>query len=346
MFTSTDVSMWPFLSNTFDVVFAGSALATFVASVMSEEQQTRLRNGAFGVVAGSSVGALAGLFNNKPDLLAIGFFGSTVGGVAGWIVHIILSLVAGTKKMRPLLEYQFGGFSSVRNRLQLDEQNLLLSALKEWRDNYTRMIAKHRQALSGLAADRREDAARLMIETWLVSFVDLYGLVFGAIAEKRQYRSRVTLILFGLDGDGREVGKHWISYSGALEAHKKTVPFPENSVGHRVLMEELPSPYFTDSLTASAKAGHSRAEKEDRPFYTFRVNREAIVALDWPHAMKEDDAYVRLAKDTFHSDLCPIIAEVLEGWTTPPQREVGLQPFPATGIPVAAAPSPVTGAPA
>jgi hypothetical protein len=323
--------MWPFLSNTANVVFAGSGLATFVASVMSEEQQTRLRNGAFGVVAGSSVGALAGLFNNKPDLLAVGFFGSTVGGVAGWIVHIILSLIAGSKSGRPLLEYQFGGFTSVRNRLQLDEQNLLLSALKEWRDNYTRMIAKHRQAIGALDANQREDASRLLIETWLVSFVDLYGLVFGTIAEKRQYRSRVTLILFGLDRDGKEVGKHWISYSGALESHKMTVPFPENSIGYKVLVEDLPSPYFTDSVKASAKDGHSRAEQEDRPFYTFRVNREAIVSLDWPNGMKQDDAYVQLAKDTFHSDICPIIAEVLKAWRTPPQTEVGLQPFAAIG---------------
>jgi hypothetical protein len=326
MFEGASTTVWPILSNTFNAVFAGSALATFVASVMSEEQQTRLRNGAFGVVAGSSVGALAGLFNNKPDLLVIGFLGSTVGGVAGWIVHIILSLLAGTKSMRPLLEYQFGGFSSVRNRLQIDEQNLLLSALKEWRDNYTRMLAKQRQTIAGLDRHQREAVARLLIESWLVSFVDLYGLVFGAIAEKRQYRSRVTLIVFGLDSNSQHIGKHWISYSGALESHKTTVAFPENSVGYKVLMEQLPSPYFTDSATAS-KDGHDRAEKEDRPFFTFRVNGEAVVSLDWPKAISEEDAYVRLAKDTFHSDVCPTIAELLALWDTPLHSEVGLQPL-------------------
>jgi hypothetical protein len=325
MVASTDVGAWSFLTNAFNVIFVGSALATFVASVMSEEQQTRLRNGAFGVVAGSSMGALAGLFNKQPDLLAVGFLGSTVGGVAGWVVHIILSLLAGTKRGRPLLEYQFGGFSSVRNRLQLDDQELLLSALKAWRDNYTRMLDKQREAVRDLDANQREAVARLLIETWLVSFVDLYGLVFGAIAEKRQYRSRVTVILFGMDNDGKKVGKHWISYAGPLESHKKTVAFPENSIGYKVLTEQLPTPYFTDSLTASAKDGHARAEQEDRPFYTFRLNGDAVVSLDWPNGMKEDDAYMRLARDTFHSDVCPTIGELLTFWKTPVQAEVGLR---------------------
>jgi hypothetical protein len=326
MSVSPEVGIWPFLSNIFNVVFVGSALATFVASVMSEEQQTRLRNGAFGVVAGSSVGALAGLFNNKPDLLAVGFLGSTVGGVAGWIVHILLSALAGTRRMRPLLEYQFGGFSSVRNRLQLDEQNLLLSALRDWRDNYTRMLGKQREAIIGLDPSQKQSVAKLFIESWLVSFVDTYGLVFGAIAEKRQYRSRVTVILFGEEPDGKRIGKHWISYSGSLEGHKTSVPFPENSIGYKVLIEELPSPYFTDSMTASV-GGHSRSEKEDRPFCTFRVNSDAIVALDWPHSMKEDDPYVQLAKDTFHTDVCPTICEVLSAWSIPPQGELGLKPL-------------------
>ena len=105
-----------------------------------------------------------------------------------------------------------------------------------------------------------------------------------------------------------------------------TVAFPENSVGYKVLMERLRSPYFTDSATAS-KDGHDRAEKEDRPFITFRVNSEAVVSLDWPKTMSEDDAYVRLAKDTFHSDVCPTIAELLSLWEKPLQSEVGLKPL-------------------
>ena len=89
----------------------------------------------------------------------------------------------------------------------------------------------------------------------------------------------------------------------------------------------MPTPYFTDSLTPSAKDGHARAEQEDHPFYTFRLNGDAVVSLDWPNGMKEDDAYMRLARDTFHSDVCPTIGELLTFWKAPVQGEVGLRQF-------------------
>src|SRR4051812_49341209 len=44
-----------------DIVFVGSLLATFVASVIAEEQDQRLKNGTFGAIAGTSMGGLAAL---------------------------------------------------------------------------------------------------------------------------------------------------------------------------------------------------------------------------------------------------------------------------------------------
>jgi hypothetical protein len=46
---------------------------------------------------------------------------------------------------------------------------------------------------------------------------------------------------------------------------------------------------------------------------------------------------MRLAKDTFHSDVCPSIAELLTLWQTPIQGEVGLKPLTARLV---AAPAP------
>ena len=49
------------------LVFAGAALGTLVASVMAEEQNQRLRNGAFGTVAGGFVGALMALLTKQDE---------------------------------------------------------------------------------------------------------------------------------------------------------------------------------------------------------------------------------------------------------------------------------------
>jgi hypothetical protein len=43
------------------VIFWAGAVATFVASVMAEEQDKRLRQGTFGAIAGSSMGGIAAL---------------------------------------------------------------------------------------------------------------------------------------------------------------------------------------------------------------------------------------------------------------------------------------------
>jgi hypothetical protein len=65
------------------LVAVGSALATFVVSVMGDEQDQRLKNGTFGAVAGTSIGGLAGLMTKQADLLVVGFFGSVVGALNG-----------------------------------------------------------------------------------------------------------------------------------------------------------------------------------------------------------------------------------------------------------------------
>jgi hypothetical protein len=58
-------------------------LATFIASVMANEQKDRLVQGTFGAIAGSSVGALAAVIQKEPNLLLISVFGSAVGATFG-----------------------------------------------------------------------------------------------------------------------------------------------------------------------------------------------------------------------------------------------------------------------
>jgi hypothetical protein len=82
----------PPLSPTFIywAVFLSAFLAVLVASIMSDEQNDRLRNGTFGAIAGSSIGGLAALLTSQPTLLILGFLGSTAGALVGLVCHHLL----------------------------------------------------------------------------------------------------------------------------------------------------------------------------------------------------------------------------------------------------------------
>src|ERR1035438_7419698 len=108
------------------LLIVGSALATFVGSVMADDQNERLKNGAFGAVAGTSIGGLAGLMKNQPDLVILGFFGSVVGATLGWVVYFAISFLARNPKFRPALDFMTGGLKAVKESLDIDSPARLL----------------------------------------------------------------------------------------------------------------------------------------------------------------------------------------------------------------------------
>src|ERR1051326_8318409 len=69
-------------------------LATFIASVMADDQEIRLRNGTFGAIAGASVGGFAALLTDDKSLLLVGIFGSSCGAILGWSASLCLSFLA------------------------------------------------------------------------------------------------------------------------------------------------------------------------------------------------------------------------------------------------------------
>jgi hypothetical protein len=310
------------------MVFAGSGLATFVASVMGDEQNQRLKNGTFGALAGTSIGGLAGLMKGQQDLLVVGFLGSVLGAFLGWLIYLLLSILANKiPTVRGVLEFQVAGLKGVRERLNLDDQQKLLTALGAWRENFSRMIFDEKNQLRKIApcANSNEHAA-VIIETWLISVVDFFALVFETLAKKPQYRSRVTIIVYGTQASS-VIGKHWISYAGPLTPHKKAQEFDSSSIGYQVLLGQVSSPYFTTSDAAN-RAGQTRSDHSYRPFITFRLNSSAILALDWPETLDEKDPYVTVARNFFNSDITPVIGEVLDQWAGPLQSVVSLQPLP------------------
>lgn len=304
-----------------------SLLATLVASVMGDEQNERLKNGTFGAVAGTSIGGYAGLVKNQPDLVVVGFFGSVVGAALGWVVYLILANKA-TKdpKWRTMLDFQVGGLKAVRERLNLDDQQKLLSALQAWRDNFSRMLLEEKSRFMSLPPACFNGCARLTIETWLVTVVDFFAFFFETLANKKNYRSRVTVIIYGKQ-DNSVVGKHWIHYAGQLAPHRIDQAFDDKSIGYQVLSQQKSSPYFTTSEEAQKK-GQKRADDPTyRPFITFRLNKSAILALDWPNELKAEstDPYVEFAQSLFHSVITLAIGEALDRWSDSLQSEVGLQ---------------------
>ncbi len=309
-------------------VGVGAALATFVASVMADEQEQRLKNGTFGAIAGSAIGGIAAVMNKQPDLLIVGFLGSAVGGLLGWGVFLWLSYRVGKPGGRNWLEYYAGGFKGLRDKLNLDDQQILLSAIDAWKNNFSRTISYQRHTLLSFQKSAETDKySRLMIKTWLILTVDIFALILKTLADKPIYQSRVTVIIFGKKEE-KIVGKHWISYTGPLLEHKPR-EFNEGSIGYKVLTGEEQSPYFATTKEVKDK-GQDRGQLTYRSFYTFRLNGSAVLSIDWPEDLKENpepDQFVKRAVDLFQVDLTPSITALLENWSIPLQKELGLDPL-------------------
>ena len=83
--------------------------------------------------------------------------------------------------------------------------------------------------------------------------MDAFNLVLDALAEKSEYRSRITIIAFGRREDGKVFGRHWLAYAGDRQGHRK-VDFDENSIAAKVVSGEKNSPCFTTLERANQEA--------------------------------------------------------------------------------------------
>jgi hypothetical protein len=302
------------------MVLIGGALATFVASVMGEQQNDRLRNGTFGALAGSSAGGLAAIVKNEPNLVLFGFFGSTVGAFCGWLAYLLMSFLASTSWGRRLLVFHANGLPSVLDQIQRDDEQLLQSALEQWRHSFSLQLARQRAALQ---SDKHAGGPwmRFAIENWLAAAVEVFNLVLEALAKKPGYSFRVTIIVFGVEG-GHVVGRHWLKYAGRQPDHR-TRQFDDQSIAFRVLSEQCPTPYLAHTKD-TAKQGQERGPRSYHAFYAFRLNEYAVLSLDWPGDLSEDDPYLRIARDFFHTELNPAITDMLSRWPVSPCAEVDL----------------------
>ncbi len=301
-------------------------LATFIASVMANEQKDRLRQGTFGAIAGTTVGGLAAVLQKEPQLLLVGVFGSACGAVTGWVVYLILSFLASWKWARSLIEYHVSGLKGVRDRIDFEDRHLLISALTVWSQNYRGMVLRESQVI---LADPSAKDYNLWVSSalrgWLTSLVDAFNLVLDALAEKPQYRSRISLIVFGCE-NGKVVGRHWLSYAGARRSHTKQ-KFDETSVAYQVLSGGKNSPYFT-TLKHANRDGQNRGERSYSSFYVFRLNEYSVLSLDWPGKIDEQDQYVDIARGLLHLDVAPAIGKLLDHWPSPLASEVKLDNWP------------------
>ena len=308
------------------IVFLAALVATFIASVMANEQDERLRNGTFGAIAGTSIGGLAALITSRHDLVILGFFGSAVGAVIGWGVILYLSRVARTPEGRDWLEYYVGGFKALRERIDLDDRQTLLSALAKWRVSFSKMIDEEKNEILALPHDANADfATKLVIRDWLVSSTEFFGLVFETFAKRPEYRSRTALIIFGMQNRNIR-GRIWLSHIGSLHAYRP-VDFDETSIAYKVAAGEIESPHFTTKEEAKQK-GQERGREKYRPFYTYKLHKCAVLVIDWPDDLPESDPYVEVAIDVFRRDIGPAIEALLHHSSVPPSKLVNLDPLP------------------
>jgi hypothetical protein len=303
-------------------VFWGSLLVTFVASVMGKDQEQRLSQGKFGLAAGTTLGGLSGLLEKQPELVVVGFVGSAVGGLAGWVFYLLLaSLVVRFPQLKSLVVFQAGGLEVLQKHLDVASKENLRLGFDAWTEKFSRMISDAKDSLA--CADQGpqwEEQATATIQMWLTAAVDTLALVFGTLSDKPQYQSRVTLIVYRvgtLAEKPEALGKHWISYAGQLKPHSKDQLFDASSVGYKVLEQELASPYFTTQELAQKEGQARTGDPSYRPFITFRLNGSAILALDWPGELTQEDAYVQAARSLFYSTVAPAITELIRVWPTP-----------------------------
>lgn len=295
-------------------------LATFIASVMADDQEIRLRNGTFGAIAGASVGGFAALLVDDKSLLLVGIFGSSCGAILGWLAYLCLSFLAATAVGRPLLEYQFGGLRAVRDKLDVDDKVKLGQALILWSQNFSRVVNSEKVfLLSRARQSENNDLIKIAIKNWLIIITDVLNLVLTSLAKKDEYKSRITIIIFKASK-----GLHWISYAGNLPAHRPK-PFDNKSVAYKVLQGNLQSPHLETIAVADAGGGQNRIpegqpnDEQSRTqayfqFYSFRLGNNAILSVDWPGKLEVDDPLLVVFKNLFYMDIAPAIGELLLHW--------------------------------
>lgn len=327
-----DSLRWLFLPDMAHGVFWGSFLVTFVASVMGKDQQQRLEQGKFGLAAGTSLGGISALLKDQKELLVVGFVGSAVGGLLGWLYYLALAfVVTKSKTFERLLSFQIGGLEGLQTKLDVQSKENLAEGFEIWSGKLSRMIAEMKDDLLRRRKEQQphwEDEAIMVIRCWLTVAVDTLALVFGTLANHPEYQSRVTIVIFRLDADNDQaVGKHWTSYSGQLQPHSAATTFDKNSIGYKVLARQLPSPYFITNEIAEKK-GQSRADASYRNFVTFRLTESAVMSVDWPDELKKDDPYVKSAQSLFDTYITPAITEVLDQWPRPLVEAAQLESMP------------------
>ena len=289
-----------------EIVFWAAMLSTLVASVMATEQQERIKSGALGAAAGSALGGIGALITSHSSLLLLGFAGSTFGAFIGWLIAVGLSWIASRNdKGQTVLTYMLGGFQAVRADLADTRDTQLLNALRGWTEHYTRDIYGQACRVRGLSRSHQTNLVlEMLICQWLASIINLLEVLFP-LANRPQYRSRVTLIVFGRGSDNAVCGAHWLSDSGYLESHRRQKRFGDSSIGYQVLTGELPSPYFTSSDRLTESRGSERPSSRYKPFLTVRVSEDVVLAVDWHRDLPESDVFVQYARALFAADVCP-----------------------------------------
>ena len=318
------------INNPSYLVFWNGLLATFLASVMVREQSDRLKQGTFGAIAGTGVGAFAALYSKDESLLLIGLFGSACGALAAFVFYLLIALVAGSKKGRAFVDYLLGGLEAVRNQLDLDRRERMSEAFGKWAINFNQMVSKDKAGfIVQPKGAHRNHWIIVVLTNWLVSVNNMFNFVFDVLAKENKYRTRATIIVFRMKPEPA-IGKHWISHSGALPRHKNK-PFDTASIAYKVISGDLESPYFTTVKNANAQAQNRESQHANGPltgdghaaegkrhqeyvsFFVFRLNDTTALSVDWPTDVKENDPYVVVARDLL-SQVTPSMTEILDLW--------------------------------
>jgi hypothetical protein len=316
----------------------------------------RAKTTSIGAAAGSLLGVFMGLLRQQTSLLAFGFAGAAAGAFLAWVANLALCIAANTRFGRRWLKYHYLGIRAVSEDVEAESIDKTMLFLHEWRHGVTRRLTAQltRMQRPGESPDVQQlETVRGVIEEWMGSIVDSFDILLHLATQKPEYQFRMTLIVFGSDGDSVK-GSHWARYSGRQMKHR-TDAFAQDSIAYKVLTQQLASPHFGKTSDAGVPNRNTTAQGRYHDFICFRVNDFAVLSLDWVAISGEPagDAYIQFLKTMVHTDLVRWIAALLkiadkdkilgdrnprpEGEAAPPDRstsgapERGCCPVPSCG---------------
>jgi hypothetical protein len=293
-----------------------SAIATFLSTVLADDQAQRIKQGAFGAVAAGGVTAVVALIQKEGDTsvsyILYSFYGSTFGGFVGWLVFVFIAALTYYRYgvLMPFVELITSGFGKFRDQIILLENSPSLAKLQGWMERFERELRSQLYKVE-LNTDFKNCSEKQQLLFYkqqvsiiLMAAVEQFNLVFGTV----HFRS--TIIRFPDITNKDENGCHdfELSYYGTMKRFKDT-PFDAESKAYMMATGQIKGKsktFDTNDMNVPAR------EPRDRyvSFILFKLTDMSVLSIDW--AQDETKQRLQTLEDRINESLMPLLTDLME----------------------------------